>query len=226
MVPARIGLIGFRSAVGIARQIAIRIDRTRAGVLHEYSRIPGQSGAAGIRRADVARDRRFLGRGSGEGGAAARRAGLCRQGADPCRRPRQGRRREGGADDRGCRKGSSAPARLDTRHPPDRAARQAGAPALYRGRIGNRSRVLPLGAGRSGELADRLRGVDRGRHGYREGGEGHAGEDRHRGGRPGDRRDAASRPAHRQCAAAHRRPRQAGRKHGRRSSIRRSSPRT
>ena len=43
---------------------------------------------------------------------------------------------------------SRAAARLDAGHPPDRAARQGGAPALHRGRLRHRPRILSLRAGR------------------------------------------------------------------------------
>ena len=66
-------------------------------------------------------------------------------------------------------KEAAAPARLGAGHPPDRPAGQAGQPALHRGRLGDRPRALSLGAGRPRDLARRVRGVDRRRHGHRGG---------------------------------------------------------
>ena len=87
---------------------------------------------------------------AGEGRQGARRAGLGREGADPCRRPRQGRRRRRwssrSSDVEGAK--ADAPARLHAGHASDRAAGQAGQPPLHRGRLGHRPRVLSLGAGR------------------------------------------------------------------------------
>ena len=97
---------------------------------------------------------------------------------------------------------------------PDRPARQAGQPPLHRGRLGDRPRVLSLGAGRPRDLARRLRGLDRRRHGHRGGRARHAGKDHDLLGRSGDRHHAASRPARGAGAQAHRRSRQAGRKPG------------
>ena len=130
----------------------------------------------------------------------ARRPGLGGQGADPCRRPRQGRRRQGREVDRRREEGSDAPARLDAGHASDRPAGQAGQPPLHRGRLGDRQGVLSLDAGRSRDLARRHRGLDRRRHGHREGRARHAGEDRHHLGRSG--RPASARIT---CAASRRR---------------------
>ena len=99
----------------------------------------------------------------------ARDAGGGGQGADPRRRARQGGRRQGREIGRRRAQGGRAAPRLDAGHAPDRAARQAGQPALHRGRLRDRSRVLLVGAGRSRELARRLRGLDRRRHGHRAG---------------------------------------------------------
>ena len=65
------------------------------------------------------------------------------------------------------KQGSDAAARLDAGHAPDRPARQAGQPPLHRGRLGDRPRILSVGAGRPRHLARRLRGLDRRRHGHR-----------------------------------------------------------
>ena len=149
-----------------------------------------------------------------------------RQGADPCRRARQGRRRQGREVDRGRAQGGRAPARLRPGHASDRPARQAGQPPLYRGRLGDRPRVLSLGAGRPRDLAHRLRGVDRGRHGHRGGARTPSREDHDLLGRSGDRHHAASRPPGGAGAGAQRRSRQAGRAPGGASSTPPSSPRT
>ena len=97
------------------------------------------------------------------------RSGLGGEGADPRRRPRQGGRRESGQVGRRREAGSGAAARLDPGDASDRAARQGGAPALHRGRLGDRPRVLSVDAGRPRDLARRLRGLDRRRHGHRRG---------------------------------------------------------
>jgi len=84
------------------------------------TRISGQGGARRIRRAGAARLSGLYGRGSRYGGEPARRSGLGRQGADPCRRARQGRRRQGGQIDRRRARGSQAAARRRAGHPSDR----------------------------------------------------------------------------------------------------------
>ncbi len=152
--------IGLMPARGITAwlRIAMNIHEYQAkAVLREFG-VPVPRGHAGLQR-----------RRSGEGRARARRPGLGGEGADPCRRPRQGRRRQGGQVDRRREAGGRAPARLDAGHAPDRPAGQAGQPPLYRGRLGDRPRVLSLGAGRPRDLARRLRGLDRRRHGHRGG---------------------------------------------------------
>ena len=68
---------------------------------------------------------------SGRGGQGAARPGLGGEGADPCRRPRQGRRRQGGQIHRGCEEGSQAHAGHDPGHAPDRARRAAWCRRLY-----------------------------------------------------------------------------------------------
>ena len=64
-----------------------------------------------------------------------RRAGLGGEGADPRRRTRQSRRRQGGEIDRRREARGRAAARFDAGHAPDRTARQTGAPPLHRGRL-------------------------------------------------------------------------------------------
>ena len=122
------------------------------------------------------------------------RPGLGGEGTDPRRRPRQGRRRQGGQIDRRCRERSEAPARLDAGHAPDRPKGKRQ-PHLHRGRLGDREGVLSLDAGRPRVLARRHRGVDRRRHGHREGGARHAGKDHHHHGRSGRQYLPASRAA-------------------------------
>src|SRR6266446_1886749 len=61
----------------------------------ENPRIPGKRDPPQIRRRDAARRSLLFGRRGGEGRARARRQGLGGESADPRRRPRQGRRREG-----------------------------------------------------------------------------------------------------------------------------------
>jgi succinyl-CoA synthetase beta subunit len=84
-------------------------------------------------------------------------------------------------------------------------------PPLCRGRLGDRSRVLSVGAGRPRDLAGCVRGLDRGRHGHRGGGAQQSGKDHIVFGRSGDR--ASCRTTAGGCAGArsYRRPRQAGR---------------
>ena len=60
--------------------------------IHEYQ---GKEIFREVRRAGAARLSGVQRRRGGRGGEEARRPGLGRQGADPCRRPRQGRRRQG-----------------------------------------------------------------------------------------------------------------------------------
>ena len=78
---------------------------------------------------------------------AARNAGrprLGREGADPRRRPRQGRRRQGGEVGRRGEGRGHAHAGHDAGHPPDRARGQARAAPLHRGRPRDRARALSL----------------------------------------------------------------------------------
>ncbi len=173
----------------------------KCGALHEHPRIPGQGGAARVRRADAARAfRRSPSTRRCKAAKRAWRPGLGGEGADPRRRPRQGRRRQGGQIDRRREEGSDAHPRLDPGHAPDRPEGQAGQPPLHRGRLRDRQGVLPVDAGRPRHLARRVRGLDRRRHGHREGRARHAGEDRHHLGRSG--RPASARIT---CAASPRR---------------------
>ncbi len=107
---------------------------------------------------------------------------------------------------------SGAAARLDLGDAPDRAARQGGAPALYRGRLGHRPRILSVGAGRSRHLAGRLRGLDRGRHGDRRGRAHAPGKNLEFFRRSGDRLHAALRAPRRARLGLEPRCRQTGRK--------------
>ena len=56
---------------------------------------------------------------------------------------------------------------VQLRHASDRSARQEGQPPLYRRGLGDRSRVLLIGADRSRNVARRLCRVHRRRHGHR-----------------------------------------------------------
>src|ERR1700694_4501478 len=60
----------------------------------ENPRIPGQGNLQEVRRPHASRLPVLLGRRGRRGGEEARRQRLGGEGADPCRRPRQGRRRE------------------------------------------------------------------------------------------------------------------------------------
>ena len=176
--------------------------------IHEYQ---AKAVLARIRRAGAARRAGLHGRRGAQGGRRLGRPGLGGEGADPCRRPRQGRRRQGRQIHRRREEGSHPHPRLDAGHASDRPARQEGQPALYRGRLGDRPRVLSVGADRPRNLARRLRGLDRRRHGHRGGGARHARKDPHLLGRSGHRHHAASWPPRGADARAHRRSRQADR---------------
>ena len=101
----------------------------------------------------------------------ARRPGLGGEGADPCRRPRQGRRRQGA-----CKSVDEVRKEAERLLGTTLVTHQTGPqgkevqPALYRGRLDDRARVLSLRAGRPRDLAGRLRRLDRRRHGHRGGG--------------------------------------------------------
>ena len=133
--------------------------------------------------------------------ARARRPGLGGEGADPCRRPRQGRRRQGRQIDR--RREERSPQRMLgstlVTHQTGPQGKQVSRLYIEEGSA-DRPRVLSLDAGRPRDLARRLRRLDRRRHGHRAGRARHAGEDHHVPGRSGDRHHAASRP----CASRRR----------------------
>ncbi len=71
---------------------------------------------------------------------------------------------------------------------------QAGQPSLHRGRLRHCERILSLDAGRSRDLAHRVRRLHRRRHGYRESRARLAGKNRDLLRRSSDRRDGASWP--------------------------------
>ena len=102
--------------------------------------------------------------------------GLGGQGPDPCRRPRQGRRRQGGQIHRGCGEGSPAHAGHDAGHASDRSAWPACQAHLYRGRFGDRARALSLCAGGPRHQPHRFHRLHRRRHGHRGSGAQDAGE--------------------------------------------------
>ena len=77
--------------------------------LDEDPRIPGQGDPCPLRHPRAPRLPGLQRARGDRGGAKARRLGLGRQGADPCRRSRQGRRRQAGA--LGSRGGARSPAR-------------------------------------------------------------------------------------------------------------------
>ena len=103
---------------------------------------------------------------------------------------------------RDVKKPAVSSARLWSRMRP--AARQEGTTGSISKRLGDRSRVLSLGADRPRNLGRRLRRFDRRRHGHRGGRAQHAGKDHHLFRRSGDRHHAASRPP--RCAGAGARP--------------------
>ena len=80
----------------------------------------------------------FIGRGGGQGRARARRPGLGGQGADPRRRPRQGRRRQGGEVGRRRAQGSAS-ACSARRWSPTRPARTASRSTASTSRTARRS---------------------------------------------------------------------------------------
>ena len=123
----------------------------RAGnkATHEYSRVSGKGGAARIRSAGTARRSGIQRGGSGQRRARSGRSGVGREGADPCRRSRQGRRRQGGQVHRRCEERVCSYSRLNSGHASDRSTRKEGQPPLHRRRLGDRSRVLSVGADRS-----------------------------------------------------------------------------
>ena len=176
----------------------------------EDPRIPGQGTAAPAWRAGAARLPRLHRARSAGGGAEARRQRLGRQGADPRRRPRQGRRRQARAL---ARRGRAA-GRPDPGHAaqdaPDRPRRPEGAPPADRGRRRHQEGVLRRRADRPRHAEGGHDGQLRGRHGHRGSGAQDARED-HQGlrrpaGGPDRRAGAGARTRHRR-ARGHRRRR-------------------
>ena len=145
--------------------------------LHEDPRIPRQGNPAPVRRAGAARLPGVHRAGGGRGGAEARRPGLGGQGADPRRRPRQGRRRQARALAR--RRGEAR--RPDPRHAaqdaPDRPRRPEGAPPADRGRRRHQEGVLRRRRDRPRDAEGRDDRLERRRHGHRGSGARHARED-------------------------------------------------
>ena len=141
--------------------------RHQSEELHEHPRISGQRGPAGLRRARAPGQSRLHRRRSRGGRESAAGPGLGCEGADPCRRTRQGRRRQGRQVDRGCEERSRAHAGHDAGHPPDRPGRPPGQAPLYRRRLGHRARALSLGPRRPRNLPRLLHRLDRRRHGHR-----------------------------------------------------------
>ena len=111
-----------------------------------------------------------------QGSRATGRAGLGRQGADPRRRPRQGRRRQAGPVGR---RGQQARVR-DPGHAtgdaPDRTRRAAGAPPVHRGRRGHRQGTLCRHRAGPAVAEDLRDGLERRRDGHRGSGRAYAGE--------------------------------------------------
>ena len=169
--------------------------------IHEYQAKEVLRGFGVPVPARLRRVHRRRGRG---GSREARRSGLGGEGADPCRRPRQGRWREGGQVARRGAQGSHPHARHDARHAPDRSAWPRRAPALYRRRLRHRSRTLSLRAGRPRHQPRRVHCVDRRRHGYRRGGQAHARKNPYLPDRAGGGLSALCRARHRRRAEARR----------------------
>ena len=143
--------------------------------IHEYQ---AKALLQGLRRAGRRRASPIFSADEAEAAAqAAARPALGGEGADPCRRPRQGqvqgtgRRRQGRraprqVDRRGRRR---TPRRCSaTRWSPTRPARPASRSTASTSRTAPTSRgVLPLAAGRPRDRPHRLRRLDRRRHGHR-----------------------------------------------------------
>ena len=154
---------------------------------NEHSRISGQGIARQIRRPRPRRLCRAIGRGSGRGREEAARAALCREGADPCRRARQGQvqgtrprrqgRRPAGQDARRGPRGGDRHARQHAGDDPDRRARQAGQPPLRHRRRRHRQGILPRAARQPRDRPHLDGRLDRGRDGYRDRRARHARED-------------------------------------------------
>ena len=112
-----------------------RADRTYPVKIHEYQAktilarygVPDSQRRGGVQRGRSRRDRQAPGR--------HRR----RQGADSCRRPRQGRRREAGQERRGGRAHRARHDRHDAQDAPDRTGR----PAWCRASSSNRAWASP-----------------------------------------------------------------------------------
>ena len=119
----------------------------------------------------------FQRRRGGRGGAVARRHGLGRQGADPRRRPRQGRRRQGRASLDEVRElaGKILGMQLVTHQ--TGPARPEGAPAADRGRRRHQEGALRRHGRRPRHAARRADGELRRRHGHRGSRREDAGED-------------------------------------------------
>ena len=120
--------LGKKPSIRLSLVIVHAAERAHAGALraHEHPRIPGQGGAAGVRRAGAARAfRRSRAEEAVKAAQRAWRPGLGGEGADPRRRPRQGRRRQGGRIDRRREEGSerACSARRWSRTRPARRAR-------------------------------------------------------------------------------------------------------
>ena len=143
----------------------------------EDPRIPGQGDLPPLRHGDAARHSRVHRRRGRGRGRLARRRRVGRQGADPCRRPRQGRRRQGRAlAGRGARAGGPDP-RHAARHAPDRPGGPEGAPAADRGRRRHQAGALRRDDRRPRDAARVPDGELGRRHGHRGGGGRDAGED-------------------------------------------------
>ena len=138
------------------------------GHYFEDSRVSGERNPGKIRRC----------RAQGRDGQHARRSdrggpqALCRgrfgrrgQGADSRRRPRQGRRRQGGSHPRGCRTLRPEHSRHEADHPPDRPARPKGAAPAHRRDRGHRPRTLSRHRARSRQRQAGLHGLPGRRHG-------------------------------------------------------------
>ncbi len=191
--------------------------------IHEYQ---GQGGAAGVRRGGAARACGVHGRGGRQGGERSRLAGRGGQGADPRRRARQGRRRQGGQVDRRRAQGSAASARLDARHPSDRPhGKQVNRLYIEEGSAIDRefylSALVDRETSRVAFVVSTEGGMD-----IEEVAQEPSREDRDLLGRSGDRGDAASRPARGAGAAASTAISPSRPQAWSRSSTRRSSPRT
>ncbi len=167
----------------------------------------------------------LLGRRGRRSGEEAAGPGLGGEIADPRRRPRQGqvqgsrgghRRRRAPRQIHRRGQGVRRPdARQHARHAADRPRGQQGPAPLRRGWLGHRARTLSLHAGRPRDQPRLVHRLDRRRHGHREGGPRHAGEDLHHLDRSGVGLFPLPRPQDRVRARPHRRPGQPVRQAGR-----------